>query len=63
MVFLSPSKKRKVLSTYEISQLVENDGDDSDQDPDYIEEKDCSSSSDEEDAEGGQNLVTEANKW
>ena len=41
---------------------MENDGDDSDQDTDYIEEKDCSSSSDEEDAEGGQNLVTEANK-
>ena len=40
---------------------MENDGDDSGQDLNYIE-KDCSSSSDEEDVKGGQNLVIEANK-
>ena len=60
MVFLSPSKKRKVLSTFEICQLVSNDGDDSDKDPDYIEDHNSSSSSDEEDVEGG--LVIVANR-
>ena len=62
MVFLSPSKKCKVLSTYKISQLVENDGDDIDKDPDYIEDHSSSSSSNEEDVEGGQDLVIEANR-
>ena len=43
------SKRRKKLSTYEISQLVENDSDDSDRDPDYMEEADEASSDDEQD--------------
>jgi len=42
------NKRIKVLSTYEISQLVENDSDDSDLDPNYIEDKLSSSSSDEQ---------------
>ena len=49
-----------MLSTFEICQLVSNDGDDSDKDPDYIEDHNSSSSSDEEDVEGG--LVIEANR-
>lgn len=52
------------MSTYEISQLVENDGDDSDRDPDYIvDEAGCSSSDDEqEDSSSEQDMFVKAGK-
>jgi len=56
------SKRRKVLSTYEISQLVEYDGDNSDVDPDYVEEQNNSSSSSDEQDDNELDMVARASR-